>query len=547
MFVRGIPDQLWPVHPRPIEGELLTSWLVRCAHANRLRAESFCSALFGSRSAVWNRDFDRCVSLPQIERIAHCSGMDVAVVQGCTLRALEGTLTGRVNQHGNSPGLIPLRIYHRIRKRAGLMFCPECLRSDPQIYWRRLWRISYVTACPQHGCELLDTCPFCGSEVAPHRTDVHWDVYPGGLGSLLARCHNCYHDLRTCTPSDASTGELKVARYVADALRDRWVQIDGSSDVSDLYALSFFGGLRCLLAGVRGRERRLTKVGEVRDCSGIARHAAGFDHDQISDRRKQIERVGAFLEDWPRSFLKEARALGIKYTSLMSDRAQMPYWVDAVARQELYRSYAAITHEQVESIARATDVRQARFSAHAARLLSGHSLELRMFANVWVGGVDRDTCELFLAEIDHLAAQIWDRKRRIAVVGDKVMFAFAWRFGLTQVQLSQIVIRDLDQGDFVVPGAHSLPSFWSFPDSKGQVLAWVHWYVNHIRPLLEPREQEERVFVSHTTRSALSASAIGERFRQYRHLTGMHRAIADYPRFVRSGQMSFDSSRRTKS
>jgi len=547
MFLPGIPDKLWPVHPRPLEDELLTSWLVRCAHANGVRTESWCTALFGSRSAVWNRDFDRSISSTQIERIARCSGQAAADLQRCTLSALEGTLSQKINQRGNSPGLVPLRIFHRTRKGAGLMFCPVCLASGNTVYWRRLWRISYVTACPLHGCELLDVCERCGSAVAQHRVDMHWDIDPGKLNDLITRCHKCFHDLRECQTTVASLAQIRVAQLVANALRDGWVQMEESVSHRPLYAMSFFGGLRCLLAGIRSSDlRRSDRMSDQMHSEGY--HAAsGFDHDLLVDRRKQIEQVGKQLEDWPNAFLNGARRSGLTYTSLMADRWQTPYWIDSVAREALYKSFAAISDDQVESIARATDLRQVRFSVHAARMLSGVSLESRRFTQDWVGLVDRDTCEAFLVEIDHLVAQMWSKIQRLATVGDKVMFAFAWHFGLTQVQLSQVRIADIGQGRFVTSGALPRASFCEFPEAREQVLAWVNWYLTAIRPSLDPQAPEDRVFVSHTSRSALSASAIGERFRRYRLMTGMHRAIADYSCFVRSGQRSLDSRRLTKS
>lgn len=42
-----------------------------------------------------------------------------------------------------------------------LQFCPRCLASDRNPFFRRRWRIALSTACTTHGCLLLDRCPHC--------------------------------------------------------------------------------------------------------------------------------------------------------------------------------------------------------------------------------------------------------------------------------------------------------------------------------------------------------------------------------------------------
>jgi len=49
---------LWPIHLQPQKGELLSSWIVRLAHANGYKVETFCTLVFGYRSTIWNRDID---------------------------------------------------------------------------------------------------------------------------------------------------------------------------------------------------------------------------------------------------------------------------------------------------------------------------------------------------------------------------------------------------------------------------------------------------------------------------------------------------------
>ncbi|MDP2694575.1 MAG: TniQ family protein [Gallionella sp.] len=42
-------------------------------------------------------------------------------------------------------------------------YCPECLKESP--VWRLEWESIYFTACPTHGCQLVDTCGVCGEQL----------------------------------------------------------------------------------------------------------------------------------------------------------------------------------------------------------------------------------------------------------------------------------------------------------------------------------------------------------------------------------------------
>ena len=49
---------IWPIHPHPRPDELLSSWMVRLAHANRYKVHDFYALYFGRERQIWNRDID---------------------------------------------------------------------------------------------------------------------------------------------------------------------------------------------------------------------------------------------------------------------------------------------------------------------------------------------------------------------------------------------------------------------------------------------------------------------------------------------------------
>jgi hypothetical protein len=185
--------RLWPAHPKPLEDELLSSWWVRLARANHERLHSFTRIILPGH-AVWNRDLDKSASDETLRLLSRKTGTTYARVQATTLQGLTGCLFPRFNAHGNTKWILPIGVYHRTRRRYGLQFCPQCLRTDAVPYFRRLWRLAFVTMCPVHWTPLLDRCPACGAAVAFHRREF------GAARSSIANhpitlCQQCDFDL----------------------------------------------------------------------------------------------------------------------------------------------------------------------------------------------------------------------------------------------------------------------------------------------------------------------------------------------------------------
>lgn len=194
-----LSGELWPAHPKPLPDELLSSWLMRTAHANGLRLQTFCNLIFGGRRQVWNRDIDRLGPTWLVRTMAACTGTPWHIAYGTTLRTFEGVLFRRFRAAGTLQWIQTLLMYHRKRQGYGLQVCPRCLREGEQPYYRRIWRVSFNTVCPLHQRMLLDRCPACGAGIAFHRTDIGRDQLHD-MPKLMLTCHRCGIDLSTCDP-----------------------------------------------------------------------------------------------------------------------------------------------------------------------------------------------------------------------------------------------------------------------------------------------------------------------------------------------------------
>lgn len=489
MSLPGLPPSLWPIRVQPQPGELLSTWIVCLAHAHGLRVESACSALFGPRSTVWTRDIDRSISSTMLGRLGSVSGVDIDVLFGCTLNAFAGVISEEINHRGNSPGILPMGIYHRMRKRHFLMYCPECLKADARPYYRSIWRLSFVTACAQHNLQLLDGCPRCAEPVMPHRVDMKWRLQTTVGSHLHVLCYKCCFDLRWAKAEAATHEETSFVLFVKEALAEGWVDIAGRM----VYSPAFFSGINSLTRALSAP----VKLG-------------GLDHAPLPTRRLLLSQVGAMLRNWPDAFLSVAAARGWTAVDLAISRKPLPFWIDGVVRQHLLQGYAAISKEEATAILDQSFRRTGKWNLHQARIDSGRCIERRHLGSQSTYHVEDEEFALLLAYIDHEISRENDMQKRSHYFADKVMYTMARLLFQNQIQLSKMTLKD----------AHGLavndkPDFWNIPIRRSDALAWLGWYLRAVRPCLNNALKSDLAFCGQSKSSGLSGSAIGERFRAH--------------------------------
>lgn len=507
----GLSGTLWPVHLKPQPGELLSSWIVRLSHAHGYKVQTMCSLLFGRNSTIWNRDIDRSAP-PEIgEILVQTTGVVAEQFEGTTLRAYEGWLFERHNPNGLTRWLVPLGIFHRARKRPGLMFCPQCLNEDAEPYFRRSWRLALSTVCARHGCYLQDTCPECQSPLAPHRTDMQGRQYYPRAGSI-AHCWKCGFDLRDSPQGDRPDEALvRLQARLDAALQCGYTDWAGNPS---LHSLVFFDGLRALIAGLMSFRTWERLTGPTRmhgiDLGGWPK--MGLEMASLQMRRGLFHWLAVLLDDWPANFSSLIRDNNLRYADLRGDSACRPFWYEEVIRRETRGGFALISQDEANAIAAAAETKYGRFSGTSARKLSGRDISAHV-ADRKVRPVSDKVYEDLLTSIDHQVAGTLDKTKRACLIRDKVMFAVGRQLRLSEGELADLTLERIRQ---IIPDVEEL-SFVEVAKSPGQARAWVEWFLNRMRPQLRPAEDSSRLFTSPVTRHGLRHSSIGARF---------HRAVS---------------------
>ncbi|WP_425048834.1 TniQ family protein [Pseudomonas fulva] len=316
-----------PIHPHPFPDELLTSWMVRLAFANGFALHTFYSSLLGYGAPIWSRDSDRHPPSALLGCLATAAGRPVEELSGLTLSCYEGFIFENLVVSGDVPYLLPTGLYHRTRRRAGIQFCPICLKLDPAPYYRRHWRLALSTVCTAHDCFLEQTCPSCGSPVVFHQHGIGRSKLI--TGSALSICSKCDFRLSDTQPRRTGCADSAASQLLFTISRS--VQLgdwDGFFQRVPL-SLSFFTGLRILLGLLCGRHgARLRSV--LSGTAGLEIVPVAhldFEYQSQEVRYALLLAISTLLVHWPTRFHEACSLAKLTRSRLTDSFSTMPYWL----------------------------------------------------------------------------------------------------------------------------------------------------------------------------------------------------------------------------
>lgn len=335
---------LWPIRLKPLRDELLSSWLMRLSRAYGLNPHSFCSIVWPGQY-VWNRDIDHLASPSIIEMLARRTGVSIQRASETTLPTYAGVVFEALTETGRTSWVLPLGIWHRQHLRFGQQFCPDCLEEDEEPYYRRAWRLAFITCCLRHRRALLDRCPKCNSPVN--------FFYNKAGRENLALCGSCDFDLRLSRSldDDPSLYELQSQRSLQRTLERGWASL---GDFGPTYSHLYFQGLRVIsrLLLSPGRRHLLTTVLDGDELtsrvSRVGKHHTLEDHE-IDTRRAVVLAAWSLTQGWPNSFVRVCRQHRVRGADVLRDAKVFPYWLERAVRQDLGLPTSPIASKEVAS------------------------------------------------------------------------------------------------------------------------------------------------------------------------------------------------------
>ncbi len=346
-------DRLWPAHPHPYQGELLSSWLVRVAHANGLKVQTFCRLAFGNDRQVWNRDIDRLAPPWLIETMSARTGTLLKRAWRTTLMVYRGKLFKDSKASGQLQWILPLKMYHRKRLGYGLQFCPRCLAEDAEPYFRLAWRVAFYTYCPKHDCMLLDRCPRCGQGVAYHRIELG---HPNTTSAApLCRCWACGYDYRQSRTAPVNKWSERTFQSWARVLR----MIDCGAPLAtrfDYDKLAVLHQMTKLLVG-DGARRRFARYVASKTRQAVPNPATtrvSIEGRGLVERHHVVGLAWWLIGRWPSRLRAAWQCQALRYNWLFRDFKRPPDWYQAFAHSLSWRVASRPAHltrdERTDSI-----------------------------------------------------------------------------------------------------------------------------------------------------------------------------------------------------
>jgi len=506
--------QLWPRHFKPLPDELPSSWIVRLAHAHGYKAEQVCRMLLGHAHPMWNRDLDKQMSPELRTALKAVTAVTDDQLDRAELKSLESYVCEHVNINGLSRWIVPLSIYHRKRKTPGLTCCPICLATDAVPYYRRTWRLSFVTVCTRHHVELLDACPQCKGPIVPHRLDVGPDGF-SPRSNLFVRCFQCGSDFRKVVPQRADPTLVAWTKLLEQATADGFVRW---ADMPPMYSLLFFNGLRPVMRTI------ISEVLLPRDHGDLQ---GDFDKLPLEWRRIAVAESAKMLAAGAEPARCYAKNAALRYNTLVPNEASAPFWLVELLTPLKRSQHPKRSSAEIEAIANVLEQKAGRSTVALARRVFNVNLDhTKADAVAFKRYVSDDAYELLIASLDHAIAATFNERLRLSFLQDKVMFGLVRVLGWNCRNLSALCVHEIRH---LMPRPRKVKSggFEEAPRSREAICNRLWWHLENVRPKLLKGHSPENVFISGVTGNSLGDTAISMRFVQAVERANLRASIFD--------------------
>jgi hypothetical protein len=349
---------LWPVHPKPLVGEALSSWLLRIADGNGLDQRSFKRYL--PKAHGKSSDLDLIDDDAFFTAMAIWSAIPREHIAALGFAQDEGRVFIR-NTTGHPDWIIPrdrLGRWPEKRHVASQPYCPACLASDVTPYYRKVWRYAFHPICPKHGL-LADNCPHCGHPFSYLALgNASWNPYGAYALKHCTACGTPFAKQRPGTFNALELRALATQSVLTEGLAAGWI-LHGDKSIP---IAIFLRGLHIVAGALLNPEHGKAM------CAWVAGQHPEFaypdDRGLVKgplERQTSVVRawllVFAFwlVQDWPRHWIALVRETGIRGSGYLPHLKSLPRWMCS---------------EEIEQLCIRKNVRSPEETASAKKLLA---------------------------------------------------------------------------------------------------------------------------------------------------------------------------------
>ena len=226
--------KFWAERSSPFEDELLSSWMSRTAIANLITISEILSDL---GFHPYKLDLDLNWNQELIELFVKKTGVSEEKLHEMSLIEVKNAIDN-IYKKKNTALKVIKRLWitsWQTQNKNGLRYCPLCLQEDKVPYFRKEWRLNYITFCSTYNCFLENKCPVCKSPIALYR--IKWD-------SSLRNCYKCGADLSKTKVIPILTSDTILTNTKSFLMKAKW------EDIFKVLSLAWFIACYCSLNNV---------------------------------------------------------------------------------------------------------------------------------------------------------------------------------------------------------------------------------------------------------------------------------------------------------
>lgn len=328
-----VAADLFPLRPRLLPDELLSSWLVRLAGANRMKVHHLMQLLTGRmRGSHWGIDIDRTFTDDFLARLAVKTATPLDRIHEATVPEVALRVAGTHQPNSNTAWVLPLRIAGQKRKGFGMQYCPLCLKVTKRPYFRRSWRIAFYTECERHHVLMEDRCRTCDAPVQFFRSEL--GKRSERVGVPLNYCMSCGTALWEGEPRRfewPTWQHIVTLRSILLARDMSWGLLEGRVFES---AVHLFAALRAVIKSLASK----SASGELYDYVAreiwrgaaypvLSNRGSKFESRSVEERHRLFGMAVWLLMDWPVRLDRAARELQFPPSKLFGAATDLPSWL----------------------------------------------------------------------------------------------------------------------------------------------------------------------------------------------------------------------------
>lgn len=313
-----IQDYFFLIVPKPLDDELLSSWLTRMAIKHRRILSTFLSLFVRNNGHEISKiDIDFLYNEKFFDSLYRKSNLSKEEILSLSLRSEEGYLFTC-----NDCLYPPKQIRKLIDKRThnGLMYCSKCLAEDKVPYFRKKWRYFFYNACPKHKVLLTDRCWRCYERINFIKIK-HFNE--------ICICPKCEKDLReniTIPIQSNLDYGLKAIKWFEKGLNRGYFLID-KQKVKSLFIFESFTHLTFLLD--RKEKLVLYRFPLINEYIEVCKRLQGYNSKKKLSIKKDFiltSMVYYLFQNYPNNFLTFAVENKFTHRDFIHGFKDMPFW-----------------------------------------------------------------------------------------------------------------------------------------------------------------------------------------------------------------------------